>query len=176
MRKVIPLSIVLLFLLASLSFGQTATRAEFQEYCNVIEGRWIGEVTWITDWPGYGKKGDKVTAYAENQIVADGNAISGPFYAGNGKGTRLIVFDTGAKQIKCIAVSSGGTVHNQVFYKQAGKWQILSTGSLPDGSTIEGKYTITISDNGKTHTYTGSTTIGGEKVDERHDVWRRVSK
>ena len=60
---------------ASVDFGQLSstaraaddgdkmqsTRADFKEFCKAMEGRWIGEVVWVADWPGFGKKGDKVT-------------------------------------------------------------------------------------------------------------------
>ena len=39
------------------------TRADFQKYCKAMEGRWIGEVVWVADWPGFGKKGEKVTGF-----------------------------------------------------------------------------------------------------------------
>jgi hypothetical protein len=51
-----------------------------------------------------------------------------------------------------------------------------STGSNPDGSKIVGNSVINISDDGNTHRMSGSTTVGGEKVDELRDVWRRLGK
>ncbi len=174
---VISLSIILtIFMSTSALLGQTSSRAEFEEYCKAWEGRWIGEVTYVADWPGAGKKGDKVTSYFEARIIADGNAISGEWYGGNGMGTQLAYFDAGTKQIKGVGVSSGGTIWNWIIFKKDGKWQHLSTGSNPDGSKIEEKNTITISNGGNTHTWTGTGTIGGEKMDPLHDVWRRVSK
>ena len=40
----------------------------------------------------------------------------------------------------------------------------------------ERKHTVTISDNGNTHTSSGFSKITGKKADELHDVWRRVGK
>ena len=176
---VISLSIILtIFMSTSAILGQTSTRAEFDEYCKIWEGRWIGDVIWIADWPGVGgKKGDKVTCYWEGRVVADGNAFLGVFYGGNGTHTSTLYFNPGTKQIKGLAVSSGGTVWNWVVFKKDGKWQVLDTdSSLPDGRNIEGKSTLTISNGGNTHTWTGTGTISGEKMDPRRDVWRRVSK
>jgi hypothetical protein len=45
---------------------QTTSRREFKEFCRLMEGRWGGDVIWVANWPGFGKRGDKVTAYAEN--------------------------------------------------------------------------------------------------------------
>ncbi|MCU0962795.1 MAG: hypothetical protein MUF48_22080 [Pirellulaceae bacterium] len=50
-----------------------------------------------------------------------------------------------------------------------------SVGSDPDGTKSEASSTLMISDDGKTHTYTGDGTLGGTKFNF-HDVWRRVSK
>ena len=33
-----------------------------------MERRWIGEVVWVADWPGFGKKGDKFTGYSNFRI------------------------------------------------------------------------------------------------------------
>jgi hypothetical protein len=106
--------------------------------------------------------------------VEDGNAIIGRYFGGNGSGTSITVYDAGEKRIKEIAVSSGGTVWSTVYVKEDGKWLSLQTGSNPDGSKIEAKNTLTISDDGNTHTWTGTTMIAGKKVDELHDVWRRA--
>jgi hypothetical protein len=174
---VISLSIILtIFMSTSALLGQTSSRAEFEEYCKAWEGRWVSDLTWIADWPGLGKKGDKVTCYWEGRIVADGNALLGVFYGGDGMGTGITYFDPGTKQIKGAGVSSGGTVRNSVVFKKDGKWQELRTGSTPDGNKVEEKNTLTISNGGKTHTWSGTGTIGSEKMDPLRDVWRRVSK
>ena len=34
-----------------------STQADFNEFCQVMQGRWIVDVIWIADWPGFGKKG-----------------------------------------------------------------------------------------------------------------------
>ena len=41
-----------------------------------MQGRWMTEIVWITDWPGFGKKGDTVTGYAEWQVALNGNVIN----------------------------------------------------------------------------------------------------
>jgi hypothetical protein len=93
-----------------------------------------------------------------------------------GSDSALVVYDAVAKQIKEAGVDSGGTVWTASFFKEGGKWRYHQTGSLIDGSKIDGRYAIAISDNGNTHTWTGPTTIGGKKADELNDVFRRVSK
>ena len=178
-RSVIgTMSIILTtFIATSGLLAQTSNRADFEDYCKAFEGRWVGHVTWIADWPGYGKKGDKVTCYSELRRSADGNVLSGVYYGGNGTDLSLTYFDPGTKQIKGVAVSSGGTVWNWILFKKDGIWQWHSSASNPDGSKIEEKNTITISNDGNTHTWKGtSSTTGGDQADDLHDVWRRVSK
>ena len=158
------------------SFAQEASRNDFKEYCEAMQGRWVGDVTWVADWPGLGRKGEKVTAYSENTVSQDGNVMVTKFYGGNGSATGLVAFDPLAKQIKSMFVVSGGFVGYTTVQKVDGKWVEKGIGSTPDGTKNEWTSTVTITDNGKTHTWTGTGTLGGEKVADQHDVWRRVSK
>lgn len=169
-------SVLLIALTALPAFGQQSTREDFKEFCQAFAGRWLGDVTWIMDWPGFGKRGDKVTAFLENRITEDGNVVVGRFFGGPGSGSSVFAYDAGAKQIRGNGADSGGTVWTAVFSKQNGKWVSAETGSHADGTKYEGKYTVAISDGGNTHTWTGSTKITGKKADELKDVWRRVSK
>jgi hypothetical protein len=161
---------------ASSTFAQESSRGDFQELCLAMKGRWVGELTCVLDWPGFGKKGETLNAHGEVVVAADGNALIDKFYAGNGSGVSLIVFDPGAKQIKVSHVNSGGGVHQSVYYKSNGKWVYKAAGSNPDGTRYEFISTITITEDGDTQTWTGPFTVGGRKVGEQHDVWRRVSK
>ena len=176
MKTASTLAVLIAMFIALPAFGQKSTRADFNEFAKTMQGRWVGDVTWITDWPGWGKKGDKITCYAENKIAEDGNAVILRFYGGSGSGTGITVFDAGSKQIKETFVSSGGTVWTTVFFKKDGKWVNIQSGSNADGSKVEAKNMLSISDNGNKHTWTGTTKIGGKNVDELNDVWRRVSK
>jgi len=170
-------SALLLMLLAALpAFAQQATREEFKEYCQAMAGRWVGDVTWIMDWPGFGKRGDKITAYGENKISEDGHVMVTRFFGGPGSNAGTVVYDAGAKQIRGTGGDSGGSTWIAIIYKKNGKWISAETGSHADGTKYEGTYTVTISDNGNTHRWTGSTKIPGKKADELNDVWRRVGK
>ena len=176
MKLAAPMTALLIAAIVSPALGQQSSREDFQDYCKASQGRWVGNVTWIADWPGLGKKGDTVTGYSDFKIIADGNALWGTFYGGNGAAHVFTVFDAGSKQITETMVFSGGTVQNSIVYKKDDKWLFKTTGSNPDGDKIKGDYTLTISDGGDTHTMTGKTTIGGTPVEDLNDVWRRVSK
>ncbi|MGI6418828.1 MAG: hypothetical protein ACOX1P_24535 [Thermoguttaceae bacterium] len=169
-----------LFVLAALAApvsAQESNREDFNEFCKAIGGRWVGEVTWIVDWPGIGKKGDKVTCYAELTVVEDGHAMTGRWWGGAGSGTGLCYFDAAAKQIMWIWVNSGGAVSQGTIAKKGkSSWVESTSGCLPDGTKLTHTSTLTFSDDGNTHTYLGGGTAGDKKTDPRHDVWRRAGK
>ncbi|MCU0960554.1 MAG: hypothetical protein MUF48_10670 [Pirellulaceae bacterium] len=167
---------ILLTILVWPSYSQEVTRKDFQEFCEVMQGRWVGDVTWVADWPGLGKQGEKVTAYSENTVAQDGNVMVTKFYGGNGSAIGLVAFDALAKHIKGMFVVSGGFVGHTTVQKVDGKWVEKGIGSTPDGTKNEWTCTLTITDEGNTHTWTGTGTLGGEKVLDQHDVWRRASK
>ena len=97
-------------------------------------------------------------------------------YGGAGSGTGLYYYDAGAKQIKFLWVNSSGECSRGILYKEDGHWLEKGTGSLADGTKTTQVSPLTITDDGKTHTYTGTGTVGDKKTDDRHDIWRRVSK
>jgi len=174
--KLPVLTTVLLSVIVAPAFSQESSRRDFREYCKLLEGRWVGDVTWVADWEGFGKRGEKVTAYSENKMAEDGHVMMGRFIGGNGSGTGLVFFDVGAKQIKGLWVSSGGATGRTTIFKKDGTWVRRGSGSEPNGAKNEFTSTLTISNDGKTHTWEGTGTLNGERVDDQHDVWRRVSK
>ena len=151
-----------------------STPEEFKEFSQVMQGRWISEIIWITDWPGFGKKGDSVTGYEEYQIGQGGKVINGRGYAGPGSMTSLIYYDVGKKQILDHQVSSGGNVWVMVIYKENGEWNYKITGSTGDGKEITGSAIRYISDQGQTHRWIGEMFIDGEELDPLRDSFRRI--
>ncbi|MCP4192696.1 MAG: hypothetical protein P8N76_17735 [Pirellulaceae bacterium] len=151
-----------------------STRGDFQEYCKTMKGRWIGEVVWVTDWPGFGKKGDKVTGYSDFRTSQNGNVMHGRFNAGRGSGVGMYHYDAGKKQIQGRWISSGGNVWNQVIYKKNGQWHEAETGSTVDGKPIKQSSIRHISDNGKTHRRSGTVQVDGKTVDPLQDTWRHI--
>jgi hypothetical protein len=164
---------------ASLSFAdhhRTTTKADFQEWCDAWEGRWVGEVTFVADWPGLGKRGEKVTAYLQATKIEDGKGMTWKFFGGVGSGTVLIAYDTAAQQIKSMSVVSGGFTGSGIFYKKDGTWMQEAVGSLPDGRKSEGVTIYEFSEGGKKVVTTGSGSVDGKPNEKLNDVWRRVSK
>ncbi len=176
MRMSVVSTAILLAGLAAPAFAQQSSREDFKEYCKLNAGRWVGDVTWVADWPGFGKKGDKVTGYFEAKVTEDGNAMTTRFFGGEGSGTGLYFYDAGAKQIRGVWCDSAGAVSQSVTFKKDGQWTEKGAGSLQDGTKTEFTSMLTVSNAGKTITWTGTGTVGDKKTDDQHDVYRRVSK
>ncbi|HAA61896.1 MAG TPA: hypothetical protein DCE39_13295 [Planctomycetaceae bacterium] len=191
MKKIIPTTLLMFGCLAGLLYSAFAaptanavaadkktnmqsSPAEFKEFCGIMKGRWIGEVIWITDWPGFGKKGDKVTAYMDFSVAEGGNVMVGRFFAGPGSGTIMVHYDARTRQIWERAVSSGGNVWNHLVYKHDGEWHVQTTGSTADGKKIAGSSVRHFSDKGKTQRWRGQWTIAGKKLDPLRDVFRHL--
>jgi hypothetical protein len=151
-----------------------ATRADFQKYCSINEGRWIGNVTWVTDWPGFGKKGDKITGYFEARRSEDGNTLITRFLAGAGSETGLAFFDPAAKQIRWVTVSSGGTVFRSTYTPIGDNWRQDSDVTLPDGTKGKIRCDLVYTNGGKNLTIHINGKLGDEVIKDQKDIWRRV--
>ncbi|NLY02084.1 MAG: hypothetical protein GXY83_38870 [Rhodopirellula sp.] len=176
MRFSVLLAALMVAVFAASMHAEETTREDFREFCRTWEGRWVGDVTWIADWPGMGKKGEKVTAYWDARVTEDGNALVGKFYGGTGSSTHLAYFDPDSKQINWLWIESGGRVVQNRMYKKDGKWVQQGSAVNPDGAKTQYVGTAVFTDNSNTHTWTGSGTVDGKKTAEQHDVWRRVGK
>jgi hypothetical protein len=176
MKRIAQSTVLLMAVLASPAFAQEASREDFREFCQVMQGRWVGAMTSVAGVASFGKKGEELVAHGEVTLAENGNALIDKFYAGNGSGISLIVYDAGARQIKALLVNSGGGVGQCVFYKREGKWIYQGALSNPDGTKSDFLVTITIADDGNTQTWIGRPVMGGTMGDELKDVWRRVSK
>jgi hypothetical protein len=176
MRLVAPTAALFLAVLAWPALAQDSSREDFRDFCHAIQGRWVGDVTWVADWPGFGKRGEKVTAYWEGRVSEDGNLLIGKFVGGDGSETSLIYFDASAKQIRWTMVASAGSVTQSVVFKKDGKWHQKGHGSLADGTKTQYTNTAIITENGNKWVWEGTGTVGDKPAADQRDVWRRVSK
>ena len=147
---------------------------EFMEFSEAMQGRWMSEIIWITDWPGFGRKGDTVTGYAEWQVGLDGKVVDGRQYVGPGSGRSLIYYNEYTKQITEHVVTSGGNIWVHYIYKNNGEWNYKITGSTGDGKEVTGSAIRYISDGGQTHRWVGEMFIDGEDLDPLRDTFRRI--
>ena len=100
--------------LAAVAFAQeakpTATFDDFLEWGKRLEGRWVGEIKLVADWPGYDKKkGEVVQGNVTYRWRADKKAIEEIAFEAQAECRRLHFWDAGTKQIKILNIDSGGT-------------------------------------------------------------------
>jgi hypothetical protein len=177
MKLSISLAVVILAIAGTPTGAQESSRDDFTAFCQVFKGRWVGQAVLPEDMVGLGKKGDKVASYAVNKMALDGNALICEGYTGNGSVMLVFTFDPGDRQIKGLWMTSAGHVTRSVAYKNAdGDWIEEGVRSTPDGTKTQFRRSVVISENGKTHTWTGGAPIGGDEGVEHRDVWRRVSE
>ena len=94
------ITVTLVFaLLGTTSHGQTVSEKDYEEFRKMLTGRWVGEVKWVADWPGLGKKGETAICYLDVDQIEDGNAMVAKFYGGAGSGTVLWVYEAGASLV-----------------------------------------------------------------------------
>lgn len=164
-------------LAASMVMGQAQQMGNLmQQYGDLFVGRWIGDVTLISDWPGIGKKGEKVVNHLAVRWIADRKGLEDESFGGNGTGKSIYFWDPASKKIKQYGVDSGGTFWEYECWKEDNKWVWKGGGRLADGTEYKGKGETVFSDGGNTFTLTGTFTMGGEKTLALHDVYKRASK
>ncbi len=122
MKRITLITTLLLLSTGSGGVAQQSTFADFEAYRDAMVGRWVGEVTWITDWPGQGKKGEKTIGHVENRSEADGRVLSLSFYGGSGTSRSIVVFDAATGRIVETGSDSGGTTWVCSISRQAGEW------------------------------------------------------
>ncbi len=145
------------------------------ELGDLLVGRWMGEVTLAYDYPGIGKKGEKLSEYDINTWATDKTALELEWFAGKTTGKGLIAWDSASKEIKGFSVDSSGRFGQFTFTKQGGKWVYSGTGSYIDGRRYETKGGLTVIDNGNGYIEEGTVIVGNEKNDYR-DTYKRISK
>ena len=147
-----------------------------KEFGELIVGRWIGEITLVADWPGIGKKGEKVAGHWVVRWVADKRGLEDESFTGEGTGKSIYFWDPVSKKIKNMGVDSGGTTFETEIWKEGDKWTAKSTGSLADGTKTEGTFVLIVKDGGDTIVIEGEGTVGGKPTLPLRDVYKRVSK
>ncbi len=168
---------VFMIALSTACVAQDSTRSDFEEWTELSKGRWVGKMVLVADWPGFGKKGDKVTAYEEAALIEGGKALLTKQMSGNATSTTITYFDAGTNEIRLVSVGSAGNVFAGVISKRsADRWSFKASGSITSGEKVEGDLTVTISNGGETQTWTGDLKIDGKPSDPLNDVWMRTGK
>ncbi|MCR4412742.1 MAG: hypothetical protein NUV77_09995 [Thermoguttaceae bacterium] len=171
------LSIAGVVLVASAALGQAAPAENpLAEFGELMVGRWIGDVTLIADWPGIGKKGEKVVSHMSVRWIADRRGLEDESFGGQGTGKSIYFWDPASKRIRVYAIDSGGTTADYQVWRQDGKWVFRGGGCLADGTKYEGQGEMVFKDGGNTLVYEGTFTVNGKKAIDLHDVYKRASK
>jgi len=144
-----------------------------QELGDLLVGRWTSDVTWAVDYPGLGKKGEKVTGFDVWRRTVDGAALECDWLLGATCGRTVIWWDASAKQIRTLDVDSGGNWAQGTITKQGTKWVWATAGSFADGRRVEYQSETTFPDNGRSRVTAGATILDGVR-NEFRDVFKRV--
>lgn len=144
-----------------------------QELGDLLVGRWKSDVTWAVDYPGLGKKGEKVVGFDVWKRTADRAALECDWLLGDTCGRTLLWWDASTKQIRTLDVNSGGNWAQGTVTKQGTKWVWATAGSFADGRRVEYQSETTFADNGGSRVDAGATILEGVR-NEFRDVFRRV--
>lgn len=144
-----------------------------QEFGEMVVGRWVGKVTMLVDWPGFGKKGDSVMGQVTFQWIADRPALEGADFLGTGTNRALYFWDPVVKKIRQTQIDSGGTTWEGWIWKEDGHWISKGTGSYADGTRYEGEMAILIRD-GNQLVYKGTIAVAGGNAEAFEDVYTRA--
>ena len=87
-------------------------------------GRWVGDITFIADWPGQTKKqGDKAPGYATYKWIADKRGIECEDFVGNTTGKTIMAWEGPSKQIQAFHIGSAGMTWHDIMWKVSdNKW------------------------------------------------------
>ena len=140
----------------------------------MLKGRFTAKITWVIDWEPFAKKGDKTTAYWEARLAEDDHLLIGKCFIGKGSDTAFMFYDPGSRQIKTVWVDTDGGTGESVTFKEANKWVQFWDYTKPDGRKVKMSCTLTVTDNGNTHTWhrIGQNEKGAFEATE---LWYRAS-
>ena len=150
------------------SLGQTAVHAQtleaFQEYGNAVVGSYQGKVKLVRDRPGIGRAGDTVDATVDIRWILGKSAVEGRSKVGDKIGKWIVVWDPVRMAIRVLGVDSSGEVVESTIQKRDGKWVGNQAMLMADGRKLTFTSTLTINDDGRTHTYDGvDNVLDGQK-------------
>jgi hypothetical protein len=179
MKRTTSMLMAFLLLVTTVAFAgeakPTATTEDFLEWGNRLQGRWVGKITLIADWPGYDKKkGEVVQGLVTYRWCVGKKAIEESALEGQAECRRLHFWDAGTKQIKIVNIDSGGTSWTACIGRDGDKWPWTVEGHLPDGSKMEGTGVDTLKADGE-FIVDGTVLVGGVKQPPLHDVYQKAT-
>jgi hypothetical protein len=160
--------------------AQKSTLNDFYAFCDLLEGRWMVDVTLIADWPGIGlKRGEKFKGYDSFTKILDGEALEWSSVGGEGEFRAIFHWDSHSSTIHCNAYTSGGAMHHSVWWKEEeGKYALwLKRAFERDNRRLAGKAGIQFDRNARSFRFTSDNLkLGGEALDKLEDIFHKISK
>ncbi len=154
-----------------------------EPYIKTFAGRWVCETEADEDIEGYMKKGEIVRMVSVQTPLADRSGLQSAWHLEKdgvvrGRSHTIAVWDPASKSIKASGSATGGFFVTSESKKVDGKWVDRSTLVYPDAAHATATSTVTISDNGNTHSFlvTERVDCQGNPLPDRTDVWKRVSR
>jgi len=151
------------------------TRADFEEFCRLAEGRWMTETTLTEDWPGFGKKGETLNCYLQFTRSANGNALLGEHSFGKGWINEFKFYDPVAGAVISTRTMSDGSIGYLRERKSRGEWLAECTEISPAGTKSEWEAVLIFGETKKTWIHQMGSP-GEDKDKWGEDVWHRLSK
>ena len=157
---------------------RTSSAAEFKEFGSLLAGRWVVDITLISDWPGEAKKqGDKITGYSNFKWIADGKGLQWDEVGGTSVSRSLFTYDARTRQIKAFRVGTGMFWHLVIWKINDHEWGWQFTdASTGDGQELTGEGCWVFKKDGKSLDIVGSIKRDGKDLPKLRDVYTRVAK
>ena len=149
-----------------------AQSAQFREIGDLIVGRWMFEQILDVDYPGLGKKGDKLSGQSICRYAADGAAIDCDDFGGPTSAKRLWVWDRVNKRLQMLAIDSGGNWDQDYIVKQGSKLVGKSSGYLGDGKRVDSQWEVVSENGGRTQRSNGTNIVNGVRSPWRSTATR----
>ncbi|MCS7469973.1 hypothetical protein NZK35_25260 [Stieleria sp. ICT_E10.1] len=162
-------------LLFTPALAQESSRSDFEEFCEAHKGSWVGDIELAANMPGFGKQGDRITAYSQCRVSDDGNTMICSNQIGGDLGTWVVAYDAAAKRIRGLYSTSSGIFNQSITYRSEDGWVEEGTGTTSEGEKVETTFRIAVTDGGNTHTWSGELTVDGKAEKFPIEVWKRLA-
>ena len=158
---------------------KTATRAEFEEFCSHLEGRWNVDIIWINDWPGADAvRGETVKGHSRFTRILDGAGLEMVSMQGAEEVKCLWYYDAVKSQIRSLWITSGGSFFNGPWHKgnETTYGHSLGLSGQKDGQRIAGSVRWEFSKDFRSFTVRSQNiTLAGSPLGELKDTYTKVS-
>ncbi|MFN3189434.1 MAG: hypothetical protein ACE361_02840 [Aureliella sp.] len=156
-----------------------ASEEDFQEFCRLVQGRWVAKFEMDTTLKGFGDDGEEMMAHFSADMRADRNALVGTYIIGGGSGQWILSYDKCNNRICSLSVASDGRRSEGWIYRVDGQFVEHFTGHDGEGNSRMGWSTLAIDNDGETHTWTHHIQTGIQAADKDSAsirTWHRVHK